>query len=135
MAAELRLQAQVSTQSHFRFFDVAHGQLARLDQMRHDRLCPPAEQPEQIVDEPSLRRFARDHCLEDMRITDFLGTSEHVLGFQAIHHGLHRGVGRPPPLGKRIMDFPDGARAVRPQGFHDGQFQLTELRRRQGSDP
>ena len=103
--------------------------------MRHHRLRPSAEQPEQVVDQAAVRRVAADHGLEDVRVTDLLGAADHLLGLQPIHHGLHRRVGRPAALRKGIVDFADGAGAVRPQRLHDVQLQPAQLRRRHRTAP
>src|SRR5262245_22015934 len=46
-------------QQLLRVLDVLVGELSRLDEVRHHRLRFSAEEPEQIVDEPPLRGFAR----------------------------------------------------------------------------
>jgi hypothetical protein len=82
--------------------------------VRHHRLGPAAEQAEQVVDQAPVRRVAADHGLEDVRVADFLGATNHLLAFQAVHHGLHRGVGGPAALREGIVDLTDRARAARP---------------------
>ena len=40
-----------------------------------------------------MRGVAADHGLEDVRVADLLGAANHLLGLEAVHHSLHRGVG------------------------------------------
>ena len=50
--------------------------------------------------------------LEDMGIADLAGPAQRLLGFQPVHHGLHRGVGGP-VLGRRNFPGSRGWRRAR----------------------
>ena len=59
-----------------RFLGFAHfisGELAGVDQVRHDREGPAAEKATQLVDHSVLHRVAGNHRLEDMGVADLLG--------------------------------------------------------------
>jgi hypothetical protein len=72
-----------------------------------DRLAAAAEQAEQLVDQTPMRRRARYHRIEDVRIADLLDAADGLFGFEPIHHRLHRGIGRPVALGEGFLNFAD----------------------------
>src|SRR6266581_2555070 len=70
-----------------------------------------------------LCRTAGDQGLENMRVADLLGAAHRLLKFEAIHHGLHGGVGGPFLFRKRFLQFTDGGWALGPESLHDPEFQ------------
>ena len=83
--------------------------------MRHDGLSAPAEQRQQIVDQPPLRGVAGDCRFENVKIADFLDAAQSLLPFQTINGGLDGRVGGPVLLGKCFLNFANGGLAPSPQ--------------------
>jgi four helix bundle protein len=76
----------------FSFFDVIQREPAGPNQMSHHRLGPPPEQIEEFVNQPALRRIARDH---DIRERSFLFACDVVRFCRDA---------RPDPTCRRIID-------------------------------
>src|SRR5450432_3731044 len=100
-----------------RFFggsDVVHRELPGLDQVRHHGLRSSAEQSEQFIDQSGLRRVARNHGFENMRVADLFHTAYRFLSFEPIDRGLDGGVCRPVTLRKRFLNLANGCLSVIP---------------------
>src|SRR5262249_25889007 len=69
---------------------------------------------------------ARNHSFKDIRVTDALDAAQCLLTFQTVNDRLNGGVSWPVRLGKRFLDFPDGARTLLPECVQHLQFQLRE---------
>src|SRR5437588_1427225 len=116
-----------SAQGLLRFSYFFQRQLSGFHQVRHDRLRTPPEQVQQVINQPTVRRLAREDGFEDVRVADFLDSAQHLLAFHAVHRGLHRGIGRAAPLGKRFLNLADRGRATAPKRFHNLKFQLRQF--------
>src|SRR6188474_3093857 len=112
-----------------RFFDVRERKLARLDEMRHQRLGAAAEQAEQLVDDLAMRGHLGDHRFEDVRVADLLRALQRVLRLEAIDDRLHGRVRGAALRREALLDLADRRRALRPKGLHDLELELAELRR------
>ena len=95
--------------------------------MCHDRLRPPAEQPEELVDETPLSEVTGDDRLEDVGVADLLCTAQRLLLFEAIDDGLNRRVGRATAFGKGFLNLADGQRTAVPQHLHHLELESTEF--------
>ncbi len=75
--------------------------------MGHDWLRPSAEKTEQFIDEPRLCGIAGYYRFENVRVTDLLHAAHCVLGFEAVHSRLNRGVRGAASFGKRFLNLAD----------------------------
>ena len=96
--------------------------------MRHYGLRAPAEQRQQVVDQPPLRGVARDGRFENVKIADFFDAAQSLLPFQAINGGLDGCVGGSFLLGESFLDFANGGLAPCPKLLHDLKFEFGQLR-------
>src|ERR1039458_1699846 len=109
------------------FAHVVQGEPAGFDEVRHHRLRAPAKQAQYFIQQPAAGGVTRHHCLEDVRIADFLHAAHGLLAFQAVDRGLHGGVGRPAGFGEHLLNLADGSRAKVPERLHDLQFEGREF--------
>src|ERR1019366_3082814 len=108
----------------FGFLHILEGELARFNQMRHDRLRAAAEEREEVVDELPLRGIARDGGLENVEVSDFFYAANGLLAFQTIDSGLDGGVCRPAFFWEGFLNLADGGLAAVPERLHNLQFEL-----------
>src|SRR3984957_17527786 len=94
--------------------------------MRHHRLRPSAEQPQQFVDQPPLRRIARQASLENMRIADLFRAPDRSLPFQTINSSLDGRIRRPAFRRKRFLNLANRGPAQIPERLHDLQLQFGQ---------
>src|SRR5215469_14672887 len=106
-------------ESFLRLAHIIKSERARFNQMGHDGPAPAAEQSQQVVDQPALRRVPRDRRLEDVCSSDLLDTAQCFLGFEPVDHRLHRGVGGSLLCRKRFLNLPNGTGPPFPEGVHD----------------
>src|SRR5208337_3037203 len=111
-------------QSPFSFLHVLEREFTGFNQVRHHGLSAPAEQRQQVVDQPPLRGVAGDCRCENVKITDFPGATQGLLPFQTINGSLDGRVGWSVPLGKCFLNFANGGLAPSPQRLHDLKFEL-----------
>src|SRR6185312_1006180 len=71
------------TKSFFGFAHIVERQLARFNQVRHDRLRASTEQTKELVNQPALRSMAGDDGLKNMSIADLLHAAQYLLLFHA----------------------------------------------------
>src|SRR5579862_5275634 len=112
-----------------RLFQIPKRQIARVDQVLHDRLRAPAEHPQQIVDQSPLCRPARNRRLENMRRALPLRAPHRLLELQPVHRGLNGRVGRPVSFRKSLLNLPNRRRAFVPERLHNLHFQLCKFLR------
>src|SRR6185437_8713310 len=101
--------------------------LPGFDPVRHDGLRAPAQQRQKIVHQAAVGGTARDDGFKDVGIADLARAPHRDLRFEAIHRGLHGGVGR--RAGQVLLNFANGKRAARPEHFQDAQLEAGEARR------
>jgi len=98
--------------------------------MRHDGLGAPAEQGDEVVDQPALRDVAGNRRFENMEVAHLLDPAYRLFGFQAIDDSLDRGVSRAPFLGERLLNLANRRLTTGPQGVHDLEFESGQFRLR-----
>jgi hypothetical protein len=104
------------------FLHIFPGEFAGFNEVGHDRLDAVAKQAQKFVDQPALRGLAGDQRFENVRVADFLNTTEGFLGFQSIDRGLHGCVSGSVFGGKGFLNLSDGRDPVAPESLHDLQL-------------
>src|SRR5271168_85426 len=95
--------------------------------MRHHRLRVPAEERQQIVNQPALRGIPGYGRFKNMEVAHFLDAAQSLLSFQPIDGGLNGGVGWPVAFWKCLLDLADGSGAAGPQRIHDLKLEFGQL--------
>src|SRR6266705_358877 len=111
----------------FQLTDVVECQFSRLSELRHHRLGPPAEETQNLVEEPVPRDVSSDHRLKDVGIADFPHPTHRVLPLQPIDGGLDGGVGGT-RFRKGLLNLPNRCVPTDPEGFEDLKFEPREFR-------
>ncbi len=66
------------------------------------------------------------HGLKQMRVADLLDPTNRAFFFQAVDHGLNRGVRRPVLLREAFLNLPHGAGSQVPQLFKQLKFETAD---------
>ena len=92
--------------------------------MRHDRLCAPSEQRQEVVDQFSLRKFAGNSCFKDMEVPHLPHAAPCLFTFPPINQRLKSSRKLTLFFGKCLLNFADLRSALLPQNLHNLEFHL-----------
>src|SRR5688572_16342794 len=111
-----------------RLLQLAHivaRQFSGFGELGHHRLRPPAEQAQDVVEQPVARNVTGDERFENVGVADLPHPAHGALRLEPIDRRLNRRVGRP-RLGKRLLDFAYRGLPERPQRLENLQFQSCQ---------
>src|SRR5688572_15264052 len=96
-------------------------------ELRHHRLRSPAEQAQNLVEQPVTRHVTRDERFEDMGVADLPDATHGTFRFKPIDRRLNRGIGRS-RRGESLLDFTYRGFPERPERLENLQLQSGKLR-------
>src|SRR5947209_5988593 len=104
--------------------EVLQRQLAGLEQIGDEQARRPAEQVEQVLDQPMPVLTLVDRRLEELRVADLLDLAQRAFLLQPVNERLHGGVGDALFVGEALQDLADGARSELPDLLQDSRLRL-----------
>src|SRR6185295_7788626 len=100
--------------------------LSGFGELRHHRLRPPAEEAQDLVEQPMTRDVSLDERLEDVCVADLPHAPDGPFGLHPVDGGLDRRVRRS-RFGEGLLNLSNRGVAAIPQGFEDSRFQLGQF--------